>query len=183
MAPRLFPHALRVGTDICNISRVRRLITRKGDDLSFLNRFTKRVLTEPECIYFWERFGPHRDIHLKLDNVSEFLAGRFAAKEAIRKACNLGQLERGLQSIMILPVTSSPPAECQSSRPQGLVLDNPYVSTPAAGRVRKKREPATPNDELLPTSVDHLDGQLCEISISHDGDFATAVALVPNTEH
>jgi holo-[acyl-carrier protein] synthase len=28
--------------------------------------------------------------------------------------------------------------------------------------------------------VDMLEGQLCEISISHDGDFATAVALVPS---
>lgn len=29
-------------------------------------------------------------------------------------------------------------------------------------------------------NVDDLDGQLCEISISHDGDFAMAVALVPS---
>jgi holo-[acyl-carrier protein] synthase len=36
----------------------------------------KRVLTEPERTYFWERFGPHRDIQLRLDTVSEFLAGR-----------------------------------------------------------------------------------------------------------
>jgi holo-[acyl-carrier protein] synthase len=30
--------------------------------------------------------------------------------------------------------------------------------------------------------VSELDGQLCEISISHDGDFATAVAIVPVVE-
>lgn len=29
------------------------------------------------------------------------------------------------------------------------------------------------------TMIDDLNGQLCEISISHDGDMATAVALVP----
>jgi hypothetical protein len=29
-------------------------------------------------------------------------------------------------------------------------------------------------------TVDDLNGQLCEISISHDGMFATAVALVPS---
>jgi hypothetical protein len=29
-------------------------------------------------------------------------------------------------------------------------------------------------------NVNMLEGQLCEISISHDGDFATAVALVPS---
>lgn len=27
---------------------------------------------------------------------------------------------------------------------------------------------------------EELDGQLCEISISHDGEYATAVALVPD---
>lgn len=29
-------------------------------------------------------------------------------------------------------------------------------------------------------NVDALEGQFCEISISHDGDYANAVALVPS---
>jgi holo-[acyl-carrier protein] synthase len=73
---RPFPYALRVGTDICNVARVRQMLVRKGDSLTYLGKFTKRVLTVPERIYFWQRFGPSRDIPTKLDAVSEFLAGR-----------------------------------------------------------------------------------------------------------
>lgn len=84
---------------------------------------------------------------------------------------------------MILPITSHPSAEHQSSRPQGLVLDKPYISTPAAHRTCKEREFTNQPDDSSTTSVNDLDGQLCEISISHDGEFATAVALVPNMEN
>ena len=84
---------------------------------------------------------------------------------------------------MILPITSHPSAEHQSSRPQGLVLDKPYTSTPAPDRTCKERVSTKQPDESSRTSVNDLDGQLCEISISHDGEFATAVALVPNMEH
>jgi len=37
--------------------------------------------------------------------------------------------------------------------------------------------------DVTPVDVNRLNGQLCEISISHDGDFATAVALVPTQAH
>ena len=37
----------------------------------------RRVLTDPECMYFWDRFGPQPDVLNKLDAVSEFLAGRY----------------------------------------------------------------------------------------------------------
>jgi holo-[acyl-carrier protein] synthase len=81
---------------------------------------------------------------------------------------------------MILPVASPDRGEHQSSRPQGLILDKAYktYATPTpdsidTGVVRKIQ---------VRTDVDvsGLDGQLCEISISHDGDFATAVAIVPS---
>ena len=66
---------------------------------------------------------------------------------------------------MILPVTSLDRNEHQSTRPQGLILDKVYET-----RARSS---------LLP-DVHELEGQLCEISISHDEDFATAVAIVPS---
>lgn len=76
MPPRPFPFALRLGTDICNVSRVRQMLSREGDGLPYLTRFTKRILTEPERAYFWNRFGSTPDITTKLDTISEFLAGR-----------------------------------------------------------------------------------------------------------
>jgi holo-[acyl-carrier protein] synthase len=197
MPLRPFPYALRIGTDICNVARIRQILARKDDSLIYLGKFTRRVLTVPERMYFWQRFGPSRDIPAKLDAVSEFLAGRyvvfftvwgafsrrprFAAKEAIRKACDhFEDTARGFQGIVILPIALPTSLEHQSSRPQGLILDTPYGSTPADGDLDHRAGSTTSIKEMF-TTVDNLDGQLCEISISHDGDFATAVALVPST--
>jgi holo-[acyl-carrier protein] synthase len=107
---------------------------------------------------------------------------RFAAKEAIRKACDhFEETSRGYQGIVILPITPSTLLEHHSSRPQGLVLDTPYGPTPAAYHNLNDPADSTTASEESSVTADDLAGQLCEISISHDGDFATAVALVPST--
>ncbi|KAL1800652.1 hypothetical protein ACET3X_000994 [Alternaria dauci] len=118
-----------------------------------------------------------------MDSIAQFLAGRFAAKEACRKACShLDINERGFKHIMILPVTSVDRSEHQSSRPQGLILDKVYETyTSAPIGTGKSDDARVAMQHVMSTLVDvsELDGQLCEISISHDGDFATAVAIVP----
>ena len=78
MPPRPFPYALRVGTDICNVSRLRAVITRRsnGKSLRPLSQFLARILTSPERNYFWGRFGPPEEALKNLDAVSQFLAGR-----------------------------------------------------------------------------------------------------------
>jgi holo-[acyl-carrier protein] synthase len=81
---------------------------------------------------------------------------------------------------VILPIALPTSLEHQSSRPQGLILDTPYRPTPATDGSLDVRAGSTRLIEEMSTIVDDLDGQLCEISISHDGDFATAVALVPS---
>lgn len=70
---------------------------------------------------------------------------------------------------MILPIAAQDRKEHQSSRPQGLIL---HEALPEP----EKAENAT--HATFDTNV--LDGQLCEISITHDGDYASAVALVPS---
>jgi len=62
-----------VGTDVVEIARIRKAIERFGD------RFAKRILCPPEL----ERFANHR---LK----ANYLAKRFAAKEAFTKALGTG---------------------------------------------------------------------------------------------
>jgi holo-[acyl-carrier protein] synthase len=81
---------------------------------------------------------------------------------------------------MILPTTSAPRHKHQSTRPQGLVLDTPYESSVATDQPCQEGGQTTDRVNATSIDVDELDGQLCEISISHDGDFATAVALVPS---
>ncbi|KAF7682128.1 hypothetical protein GT037_001104 [Alternaria burnsii] len=170
MPLRPFPYPFRVGTDICHVLRLRAVLMRhhRGEPLRPLHQYLRRVLTDHERQYFWNRFGPEETISKRMDSVSKFLAGRFAAKEACRKACShLDIDERGFKHIMILPVTSVDRSEHQSARPQGLILDKVYD---------------TESSDDTRVDVSGLDGQLCEISISHDGDFATAVAIVPVVE-
>jgi holo-[acyl-carrier protein] synthase len=78
MPLRPFPFPFRVGTDICNVSRLRTIITRRSDNepLRPLRQYLRRVLTDHERQYFWKRFGPEEAVLGKMDAVSQFLAGR-----------------------------------------------------------------------------------------------------------
>ncbi|MEO7547251.1 MAG: holo-ACP synthase [Ramlibacter sp.] len=67
-----------IGTDICDVRRIRASIERHGE------RFAQRILSEAE-LAAWEARGrrwPERGIR--------FLATRFSAKEAFSKAIGLG---------------------------------------------------------------------------------------------
>jgi holo-[acyl-carrier protein] synthase len=104
---------------------------------------------------------------------------RFAAKEACRKACDhLDPNSRGFQSIMILPVTSPAQGGHLSSRPQGLILDGSY-KIPVSSARDDSIDMGIVKKVFTYVDVNQLDGQLCELSISHDGNYATAVAIVP----
>ena len=62
-----------IGVDIVEIARVDKLHEKFGD------RFAERVLTEDEILEYRRR-----------NNSSSYLALRFAAKEAVAKACGTG---------------------------------------------------------------------------------------------
>ncbi|KAF2242920.1 hypothetical protein BU26DRAFT_523914 [Trematosphaeria pertusa] len=184
MPPRPFPFALRVGTDICSIARVQKLMTapsrhfpqRKG---WHLHRFLARLLTWPERQYFWERYKDTDNVLSELHAVAPFLAGRWAAKEACRKACEHLGSSNGLHSIIILPVASNRGFTIETRRPQGLILRERLPDQPT--ELRETGEAQDSNQGVL-FDIDAIDGQLCEVSISHDTHWATAVAIVPTIE-
>ena len=62
-----------IGTDLCEIGRIRAALDRFGD------RFAQRILDSEE----FRRYGSHRD-------PAAYLAKRFAAKEAFSKAMGTG---------------------------------------------------------------------------------------------
>ena len=62
-----------IGTDIVQVARMQDNLNRYGD------RFAERILAEPELIRFREHVNP-----------AQFLAKRFAAKEATAKAFGTG---------------------------------------------------------------------------------------------
>ncbi len=82
---------LGVGIDIVNIQRFKRAIERWGD------RFLNRIFTDGELGYYSDR-----------ERMGEFLAGRFAAKEAFIKAIG-GRYGLSLSDIEILRASDGRP--------------------------------------------------------------------------
>ncbi|KAF2877423.1 hypothetical protein BDV95DRAFT_601821 [Massariosphaeria phaeospora] len=186
MPVRRFPFPLRVGTDICSVNRIRDILLKnqgKENERRPLHQFLTKLLTWPERQYFWERFKTDELAFKDIKRTSEYLAGRWAAKEACRKACpSINADSNGFHRIVILPVTShNNPSTAASQRPEALILhedlaDRRPTHTKAAAQslVRKVG--------LKHFNVGKEDGQLCELSISHDGEWAAAVALVPEMD-
>ncbi|KAF2261542.1 hypothetical protein CC78DRAFT_349950 [Lojkania enalia] len=186
MPPRPFPLSFKVGTDICQVSRIKNMVRQCYDGIgnsdestpSGLSRLLSSILTWPERRYFWARFRDAEAVYKNLETVSNYLSGRFAAKEACRKACTHLGSSNGRHSIMILPTIGSTGA---STAPRALILRTTlsgyqpkYHSIRDAVAIKLAE-----SNRLFNLDTSHLDGQLCEISISHDGGFATAVAIVP----
>jgi phosphopantetheine--protein transferase-like protein len=86
-----------------------------------------------------------------VERASKFLAGRWAAKEAVVKACSWRRLM--FDEIMVL-------REEGGKRVYGVILDEREVRTTTGEG--GQCEPA---------------GQVVRLSISHDGEYATAVCL------
>jgi holo-[acyl-carrier protein] synthase len=94
-------------------------------------------------------------------------------KEACRKACNHFGKSNGLHHIMVIPASSNG----TSSAPIGLVLRNPLhplLTDPEKG-IRVQLRGA---DRSI-FHVNTVEGQFCEISITHDAGIAQAVAMMP----
>ncbi|CAI6337529.1 unnamed protein product [Periconia digitata] len=180
MPPRPFPFPFRVGTDICNISRIRKIIA--PTDLrttTRLERFLPKLLTWPERQYFWNRFGTEPSPK-HADAIAQFLAGRWAAKEACRKACEHLGTSNGFHSIMILPVSTETGLHSgATSRPQGLILRDRLADPPVFSSKASHPREALRRAEFI---LESIDGQFCEISISHDTDWAVASAIAPTLD-
>ncbi|KAF2019301.1 hypothetical protein BU24DRAFT_458991 [Aaosphaeria arxii CBS 175.79] len=181
MPPRPFPYPLKIGTDICSIQRIQSILTANvrrecegSKSREPLKRFLSKIFTYPECQFFYDRFGPVEAAYNNIGQVSQYLAGRWAAKEACRKACGHLGKSNGLHSIMILPSNSS---SQQKGGPQGLILRHRLPSRPP-----HPSDATSSSTELERTvfNIEDVEGQFCEVSITHDGQYAQAVALVPS---
>jgi holo-[acyl-carrier protein] synthase len=95
-----------IGTDIVEIDRIRLILLNESAD-----RFLTRVLTPAERVHA-DQCG---------DRLYEFIAGRFAGKEAASKAlgCGIGQ-RLGFQDIEILPDAAGKPICTISKRSRKL---------------------------------------------------------------
>lgn len=131
-----FPYALNIGTDVVHLPRMYRLLTRRRttSNETYLHRFTRRILCRQEIEDFQARFGllinPHHDPSEQEDravvdaevttDMARWLAGRFAAKEAARKAAPGGATSIGWKDVL---VRTAPASSAGSSRPEVVFLN------------------------------------------------------------
>jgi len=184
LRPFPFP-TLSIGTDIAHVPRIARLVASPRT----LPRFLRKVLTSREERDFHLRFpsklrlrgGNHLsgDVLLRgpgavdraksegagengdgdyarwVERAAKFLAGRWAAKEAVVKACSWRRLM--FDEVMVLK-------EDGGKRVYGVILDE--------REVRKNDE-----SDTMRQWHEEPTGQVVQLSISHDGEYATAVCL------
>ncbi|KAF2475629.1 uncharacterized protein BDR25DRAFT_339686 [Lindgomyces ingoldianus] len=185
MPPRPFPYPLKVGIDVCYIARIRDILTKNvGKEVNEskpLSQFLSKVMTWPERQFFWDRFKDNESAYKDINKVAQYLAGRWAAKEACRKACSHMGLSNGHHKIMILPESGDRYEHGASFAPKGLILHELITSYhPSKDLDPEKREGVWyKTTRRHHFDANEVDGQFCEVSISHDERFATAVAMVP----
>ncbi|KAF2762957.1 hypothetical protein EJ05DRAFT_495804 [Pseudovirgaria hyperparasitica] len=174
MPIRPFPAGLTVGVDLCSIDRCRQIITKSTETgraphrKSPLYRLCQRIFTPYEHTKFCATYNlKQHQIGTDegfIDRVSHFLAGRFAAKEAVIKAVTW----RKVSFDMIIIKYHA------RGHPYAIVLDKPYGDYPSTVR-------PGPGPDDGPDDCSRMDGQHVQLSISHDGAYATAVCLAPDT--
>jgi phosphopantetheinyl transferase (holo-ACP synthase) len=161
MPIRPFPFSFRIGTDICRVDRIRRIICARQSPTictRSLDRFLRKVLTDSEI----KTFRSAKAGVSCSTVIAEHLAGRYmspclgrwaakasrwAAKEAIIKAY---PRKLFMRDIIVRPGPDSI---------VGLILD-----------------PATENGQ---TAANGSSGQEVLLSISHEREYAIATAVMP----
>ena len=179
MPVRPFPLPFNIGTDICKISRIASIISASKEEIPTVDRrklavFTNRIFLPEEKDLFSQRKLT------SLKSFSQSLAGRWAAKEAIIKAAQKKiymkdiftyQKKDGSTTAFILDQGFNfPPKQIISELREGRTgLISTYVTT---------RSEAKFNAFLWLQRT--LEGVEVRVTISHDDDYAIAVAMVPH---
>ncbi|KAE8380880.1 hypothetical protein BDV26DRAFT_256431 [Aspergillus bertholletiae] len=163
-----FPYPLGLGTDICHIPRIKRILS--NENPNYVERFTQRIFTEAELADFHQRHARVLQLKQNLENaistpngssleqdrydrglwkLSSWVAGRFAAKEAAIKAVSPRRLEWHHAEILVLAGQMKPL----------LVIHNPQRT-----------------DDQIQTRLP-VGKHAAQLSISHDGEYAIATVL------
>ncbi|TLD26494.1 hypothetical protein PspLS_04689 [Pyricularia sp. CBS 133598] len=163
---RQFRFPLSLGTDICSIPRIRRILDGPQRD-----RFIQRVLLPEERgrVYKYLNTTPgqalataaakNSDAELGCRKAAEFMAGRFAAKEAVIKAHP--HLRISFEDITIAPRQPDPEGLGNAAVNQG---GSGSGGGPPVALIRHVEA----GREVLQEAL---------VSISHDADYSTAVCM------
>ncbi|KAK3614810.1 hypothetical protein LTR56_027008 [Elasticomyces elasticus] len=199
MPLRPFPFPMGIGTDIVHAPRIQTLISKGEGKARTLNlyRFMNHLLSSREQQLFWNSFGGTQNVYgPKLDTATKWLAGRWAAKEAVIKAVQYRRLS--FLDVQILPVkptgVSGPVyAVILDKSAVARKIDDAYpllrIKDDGAAEPRSDHEVegeqvsgdvSEQGHESVYSSAAHdeqADGQVAKVNISHDGEYVTAVCL------
>lgn len=156
-----FPLPLNIGTDIVHLPRIRSIIR----DEKRLPSFMRRILTQNEAKQFHERFlanisssDQSQSSDDALDQRARWLAGRFAAKEALRKAvgpslvtwkrCMVQVLDGGRPQMLFWSHATNPGQIARLS----ISHDGDYVCATVLAP-----EPIVPNENAQETTTEALE--------------------------
>ncbi|KAF3024232.1 hypothetical protein E8E14_011548 [Neopestalotiopsis sp. 37M] len=198
-----------LGHDICQIRRIYRILASKTGP-----RFINRVLTPQEretpkakaalrCVLDNNLPAPNSDSANDADlpkrddqkkdllKAAQYLAGRFAAKEAVIKAFHQERLNFGNIEIKNLPPVPRLLRTSLNSSVSGVGSDVGAAqgSTQKVGNEEEEKHlPDQPLGSGPPVALVRLDGVqeplVASVSISHDGDYASAVCFyMPGVGH
>lgn len=175
MKPIPFPLAVNIGTDIVHLPRITRLLQQPN----YLTRFTRRILSDQEQLDFQTRFLNNLQTQKQptsfpttpfqtpiTPEMTRWLAGRFAAKEAARKAAPGGAAALGWKDVVIrVPEASE-------------ILEGQGTSTGMEANVSQEQEGISRRPEIVfrGNGKDQPD-RLGRLSISHDGEYVIATVL------
>ncbi|KAL4932321.1 uncharacterized protein BDV17DRAFT_194298 [Aspergillus undulatus] len=202
--PVPFPLSLQIGTDIVHLPRITRLLARPH----YLNRFTRRILSNPEQRDFRTRFNLRSDFSRITDtstntdtrgavdlkgshsslgsgsagrtkvtvtpDMARWLAGRFAAKEAGRKAARGGAKVVGWRDVVVrVPVPTSDKNKNKHARENG---NEKQDENDGENEEEGGIEGAEGRPEVILYDKNRR-GRMGRLSISHDGEYVVATVL------
>ncbi|KAH7047493.1 hypothetical protein B0J12DRAFT_667156 [Macrophomina phaseolina] len=191
MPPRPFPLPYSIGVDICSIQRIKSLLQRPrtqpsslppSSSLPRLHPFLTRVFSFREILLFSHRFKgllhePAADHDPAIvSSATRYLAGRFAAKEAVIKAVQPRRIL--LKDVLVAAEGSQPYAIVLDDSPALNQVQRLYLNQHHAFGLPTSADAADlENHPDVDPGLDRCAGQVAKLSISHDGEYATAVCL------
>ncbi|KAK1700009.1 hypothetical protein BDP55DRAFT_645639 [Colletotrichum godetiae] len=208
LPPKRFPFPFRLGTDICQISRIYRILAKDKEA-----RFLRRILTKnerlaiPASLMSTDASGTAAEVSkdddfqaLKERNPllwkkASFLAGRFAAKEATFKAHPTRNLTWHDITIVrkrfeqLRDIEGLKNTKAQGKEENKKEVEEEEGLKAVEGEAEETSSTTTPADDeftnngsgppvaIVRSKCDDMPDQEVLVSISHDGDYATAVCI------
>ncbi|KAI1807588.1 hypothetical protein F4811DRAFT_505189 [Daldinia bambusicola] len=179
---RKFPFSFGLGTDICRIPRIYNLLT-KYQGVNFV----RRVLTPEEInavrasskvlepvfheLKTSSNSESERQYDLAILDAARFMAGRWAAKEAVIKACNIYRV-----TFHDITITY----EHQLAKSLGNKGSSGYSNAEQSPAPSDSQEIEKPRQTSPPVAIIKGHGtrdMYGRLSISHDGDYAVATCV------